>query len=41
MNKGEAIWDIAILVKKQVITMNDLEGLSEDLREAVKLILRK
>ena len=26
MNKGEAIWDIAILVKKKLITMDDLEG---------------
>lgn len=39
MNKGEAIWDIAILVKEKVITMDDLEGFSEDLIEAVKLIL--
>lgn len=35
MNKGEAIWDIAILVKKKVITIDDLEGFSEDLIEAV------
>lgn len=41
MNKGEVIWDIAILVKKKVITMNDLEGFSEDLIEAVKLILSR
>ena len=41
MNKGEAIWDIAILVKKKVITMDDLEGFSEDLHEAVKLILSR
>lgn len=41
MNKGEAIWDIAILVRKKVITMNDLEGFSEDLIEAVKLILSR
>ena len=41
MNKGEAIWDIAILVKKKVITMGDLEGFSEDLIEAVKLILSR
>ena len=41
MNKGEAIWDIAILVKKKVITMDDLEGFSEDLIEAVKLILSR
>lgn len=41
MNKGEAIWDIAILVKKKVITMDDLEGFSENLIEAVKLILSR
>ena len=41
MNKGEAIWDIAILVKKKVITMGDLDGFSEDLIEAVKLILSR
>ena len=41
MNKSEAIWNIAILVKKKVITMDDLEGFSEDLIEAVKLILSR
>lgn len=41
MNKGEAIWNIAILVRKIVITMNDLEGFSEDLIEAVKIILSR
>lgn len=41
LNKGEAIWDIAILVKKKVITIDDLEGFSEELSEAVKLILSR
>lgn len=41
LNKGEAIWDIAILVKKKVITIDDLEGFSEELIEAVKLILSR
>lgn len=41
MNKGEVIWDITILVKKKIITMNDLGGFSEDLIEAVKLILSR
>ena len=39
MNKGDAIWDIAVLIKKKVIKMDDLEGFSEELIEAVKLIL--
>lgn len=41
LNKGEAICDIAILIRKKVITMDDLEGFSEDLIEAVKLILSR
>ena len=41
LNKSEAIWDIAILVKKKVITIDDLEGFSEELIEAVKLILSR
>lgn len=41
LNKGEAIWDIAILVKKKVITIDDLEGFSEELIEAVKFILSR
>lgn len=41
MDKGEAIWDIAILIKKKVITMDELEGFSEDLIDAVKLILSR
>lgn len=41
MDKGEVIWDIAILVKKKVITMHDLEGFSEGLIDAVKLILSR
>lgn len=41
MRKSTAIWDIAIYVGQQVITMDELEGFSEDLIDAVKLILRR
>ena len=39
MRKSEAIWDIAILVKKKVISLKDLDGFSQDLMDAVKMIL--
>lgn len=41
MQKSEAVWDIATLVAQKVITIDDLEGFSEDLIDAVKLILRR
>ena len=41
LRKSNAIWDIAMFVNKKVITMNDLEGFSEDLIDAVKLILSR
>jgi len=41
LRKSEAIWDIAAYVREEVITMDDLEGFSEDLIDAVKLILRR
>lgn len=41
LRKSEAIWDIAIFIKKNVITMKDLEGFSDDLIESVKTILRR
>ena len=41
LNKSDAIWDIALLVKKKVITLNDLKGFSTDLIDAVKLILNR
>lgn len=41
MRKSTAIWDIAIYVQKKVITMDELEGFSEDLIDAVKLILSR
>ena len=41
LNKLDAIWDIALLIKKKVITLVDLEGFSDDLIDAVKLILSR
>ncbi len=35
------IWDIAFFVRDKVITMDELEGFSEDLINAVKLILSR
>lgn len=39
MRKSEAIWDIAIYVRKNVIQLDDLEGFSDELILAVKMIL--
>ena len=39
MKKSEAIWDIAILVRKKVISLKDLDEFSQDLKDAVKMIL--
>lgn len=39
MNKADAIWNIAVLIRQKVIGMKDLDGFSEDLVEAVKKIL--
>jgi len=36
LRKSDAIWDIAIFVKKKVITMDDLDEFSDDLKEAVR-----
>ncbi len=41
LRKSEAIWDIALLVKKKVIKREDLEGFSDDLIDAVKMILSR
>lgn len=40
LRKSTAIWDIAYFVRDEVITMDELEGFSEDLIDSVKLILR-
>ena len=39
MDKSEAIWDIAIFVRKKVITLKDLDGFSQELIDSVKEIL--
>ncbi|RHR08286.1 multidrug transporter [Clostridium sp. AF20-17LB] len=41
LRKSIALWDIACFVRAKVITMNDLEGFSADLIDAVKLILSR
>ena len=41
LSKSDAIWDIAMFVQKKVIKTEDLEGFSDDLIEAVKLILSR
>lgn len=35
------IWDIVGLINNKVISMDDLEEFSDDLKEAVALILRR
>ena len=39
VRKSEAIWDIAMFVRDEVITLKDLDGFSEDLIDAVKRIV--
>ncbi|HKM22881.1 MAG TPA: multidrug transporter [Lachnospiraceae bacterium] len=41
LRKSDALWDIAMFVNKKVITMDELEGFSEELIDAVKLILSR
>lgn len=41
LRKSTALRDIAYFVRDKAITMNDLEGFSEDLIDAVKLILNR
>ena len=41
LRKSTELWDIAYFVRDKVITMNELEGFSEDLIDAVKLILSR
>jgi len=41
LRRSTAIWDIALYVRDEVITMDELEGFSEDLIDAVKLILSR
>ena len=39
LKKSTAMWDIAFLVRDGVITMDELDGFSEDLIDALKVIL--
>lgn len=41
LKKSAAIWDIAFFVRDGVITMDELDGFSEDLIAGVKLILSR
>jgi len=41
IEKSKAIGDIAIFIKKKVITLNDLEGFSEDLIDSVTEIINR
>lgn len=41
LEKSEAIWDIAILIRKRVITVKDLDGFSQELKDAVAAILER
>ena len=41
MSKSEAILDIAIFIKKKVISLKDLEGFSQDLIDSVTEILNR
>lgn len=39
MRKSNAIYDIVRLIREDVISINDLDEFSDDLKEAVRLIL--
>lgn len=41
LEKNSAYWDIAKLIRDGAITFDDLEEFSDDLKDAVSLILRK
>ena len=41
LRKSDMFWDIAGLINDKVISMDDLEEFSDDLKEAVSLILRR
>jgi hypothetical protein len=41
VKKSEAPWDIAAFIGHEIITMDELEGFSEELIEAVQLILSR
>lgn len=39
MSKSEAIWDMVYLIRLGVITYDDLSDFSEDLKQAVRILL--
>ena len=41
VTKSNAIWDIAVFVGRGIITMDELDGFSQDLIDAVRLILSR
>ena len=41
MRKSEMVYDIAILIRDEVIDIQDLEGFSEELKEQVQMILNR
>ena len=41
MGKSEAIWNIVYLIRLGVITYDDLTDFSDDLKQAVKMVLDK
>ena len=41
MKKSNAIWNIARFVTDEVITIDEIQGFSEELIDTVKLILRR
>lgn len=41
LRKSNMFWDIARLIHDRVISMDDLEEFSDDLKEAVALILKR
>lgn len=41
MNKSDLVYDLAILIRKKVITFKDLDEFSDDLKEQVNWILSR
>ena len=41
LRKSEAIWDIAMFVREQVINLKDLDGFSQELIDSVNEILNR
>ena len=41
MRKSEMVYDIAILIRDEVIDIQDLEGFSDELKEQVQMILNR